>query len=162
VAHNWCVATAATFLESDCVGITIDGRFPLLRWLGGTEESSVFLTEADGGRKAAIKIILANTAEAEIRLAQWEMAGTLSHPHLIHVFGCGRSEVDGVDVLYVVTEYADEVLSEILGERALNAAETREMLRQVMEALVWLHERNLVHGHLKPSNILVVDDRIKL
>jgi TonB family protein len=90
------------------------------------------------------------------------MAGTLSHPNLVHIFGCGRSEVDGVDVLYVVTEYADEVLSEILGERALNAAETREMLRQVMEALFELHERNLVHGHLKPSNIMVVDDRVKL
>jgi TonB family protein len=36
------------------------------------------------------------------------------------------------------------------------------MLRQVMDALFWLHERNLVHGHLQPSNIMVVDDRIKL
>jgi TonB family protein len=158
------VATVATLIESDCVGLTIDGRFPLVRWLGGTEESSVFLTEPDGesGRKAAIKLIPANTADAEIRLAQWEMARTLSHPHLMHIFDCGRCELHGVDVLYVVTEYADEVLSEILGERALTTAETREMLRQVMEALFELHERKLVHGHLQPSNIMVVDDRVKL
>jgi serine/threonine protein kinase len=158
------VATVATLIESDCVGLTIDGRFPLVRWLGGTEESSVFLTEPDGesGRKAAIKLIPANTADAEIRLAQWEMARTLSHPHLMHIFDCGRCEVDGVDVVYVVTEYADEVLSEILGERALTAAETWEMLRQVMEGLFGLHQQNLVHGHLQPSNIMVVDDRVKL
>ncbi len=158
------MATAATFLENDCVGSTIDGRFPLLRWLGGTEESSVFLTEPDGeaGRKAAIKLSPANAADAETRLAQWEMARTLSLPHLMHVFDCGRCEVDGVDLVYVVTEYADEVLSEILVERALTAAETREMVRQVMEGLFGLHEQNLVHGHLQPSNIMVVDDRVKL
>jgi TonB family protein len=36
------------------------------------------------------------------------------------------------------------------------------MLRPTLDALAFLHGRNLVHGQLKPPNILVVDDQLKL
>jgi TonB family protein len=152
------------FLGSDSVGRIIDGRFTLLRWLGGTEQSSVFLTELEGhpAKNAAIKFTPANAVDAETRIAQWAAAQTLSHPHLMRLFHAGRCNVDRVDLLYVVTEYAEEVLSEILRERPLTPGETREMLDPVLEALSWLHGRDLVHGHLKPSNIMVVDGRLKL
>jgi TonB family protein len=149
---------------ADSVGRLIDGRFTLLRFLGGTESSSVFLTELgdEPKRKAAIKFISADQADGEASIAQWEAARPLSHPHLISLLEHGRSELDGNDLLYAVTEYADEVLSEILPERPLTPAETREMLGPVLDALAFLHGRDLVHGHLKPSNIMVVDDRLKL
>jgi eukaryotic-like serine/threonine-protein kinase len=152
------------FLGSDCVGRIIDGRFTLLRWLGGTEQSSVFETklEGDAAQKAAVKFTPANAADAETRMARWATDKTLSHPHLMRIFHSGRCKVDSVELLYVVTDYADEVLSEILRERALTPAEAREMLAPVLDALSSLHGRKLVHGRLKPSNILVVDDQLKL
>ncbi len=155
---------SCALIASNGIGSIVDGRFPLLRWLGGTESSSVFLTELDGDppRKAAIKLIPAAGIDADLRLAQWVTAKNLSHPHLIHVFHAGRCEVDGEDCLYIVTEYADEVLSEILTARALTPAETAEMLGPVLDALSWLHDHDRVHGHLQPSNIMVVDDRLKL
>ena len=149
---------------ADSVGRLIDGRFALLRWLGGTESSSVFLTEIgdEPKRKAAIKFIPADPADAEASIAQWEADKALSHPHLIGLLDHGRAELDGEDLLFSVTEYADEVLSEILPERPLTPAETREMLGPVLDALTFLHGRDLVHGDLKPSNIMVVDDQLKL
>jgi TonB family protein len=157
-------AVSSAYLGSDCVGRIIDGKFTLLRWLGGSEQSSVFLTELEGdpAQKAAIKLSWANAVDAETRIAQWAVARTLSHPDLMGLFHAGRCEVDGEDLLYVVTEYAEEVLSEILRERPLAPGEIREMLDPILEALSWLHCRNLLHGHLKPSNIMVVDDRLKL
>ncbi|MGC2300499.1 MAG: TonB family protein [Acidobacteriaceae bacterium] len=154
----------SAFLGSDSVGRIIDGRFTLLRWSGGTEQSSVFLTELEGhpAKNAAIKFTPADAVDAETRIAQWAAAQTLSHPHLMRLFHAGRCNVDRVDLLYVVTEYAEEVLSEILRERPLTPGETREMLDPVLEALSWLHDRDLVHGHLTPSNIMVVDGRLKL
>jgi TonB family protein len=149
---------------SDCIGRIIDGNFTLLRWLGGTEQSSVFLTDLEGdpAQKAAIKLSWVNAVDAETRLAQWALTRPLSHPHLMGIFHSGRCEVDGEDLLYVVTEYAEEVLSEILRERPLTPAETREMLGPTLEVLSWLHSRHLLHGHLKPSNFMVVNDRLKL
>ncbi|HTW47778.1 MAG TPA: TonB family protein [Acidobacteriaceae bacterium] len=155
---------SSTSLGADCVGRIIDGKFTLLRWLGGTEQSSVFLTELEGdpAQKAAIKLSWANAVDAEARIAQWAASRLLSHPRLMSVFHSGRCAVDGEDLLYVVTEYADEVLAEILRVRPLTPGETMEMLDPVLEALSWLHGRDFVHGRLKPSNIMVVDDRLKL
>ena len=149
---------------ADFAGRIVDERFPLLERLGGTEQSSVFLTELDGypAQKAAIKLIPANVKDAETRIARWETTSTLSHPHLIRLFQGGRCELDGVDLLYVVTEYSDEVLSEVLRERPLTPGEAWEMLGPVLEALTWLNSRKLMHGHLKPSNIMVAGDRLKL
>jgi TonB family protein len=155
---------SSEFLGSDCVGRIIDGRFTLLRWLGGTEQSSVFLTELEShpAKQAAIKFSPANAADAETRIAQWATAQNLFHPHLMRLFHEGRCQVDGVDLLYVVSEYAEEVLSEILRERSLSPGETREMLTPVVDALAWLRARDLLHGHLKPSNIMVADGQLKL
>src|SRR6185437_9098148 len=69
---------------------------------------------------------------------------------------------DGEDLLYVVMEYAEEMLSEVLPARSLTPNEAREMLGPVLEALAYLHGKGLVHGHLTPSNVLVINDQLKL
>jgi TonB family protein len=149
---------------ADWAGRVIDGKFTLLQWLGGTESSGVFITELAGDRpqKAAIKFIPADAGETEALLAGWTAAAALSHPHLMRLFRTGRCRIDGTEVLYVVTEYAEESLSEIIPERPLTPAETREMLDPIIDALSYLHERGFVHGHLKPSNTMVVGDQLKL
>ena len=156
------MATTAAFPATESVGITIDGKFPLLRWLGGTEQSSVFLTrlEGDPAQKAVIKFSPANALDGQAWMG--EKARNLSHPNLMRVFHSGRWKGDTVDRLYVVTEYADEILSDILRSRRLTRDEAREMLEPVMDALDWLHGQNLVHGHLKPSNIMVAGERLKI
>lgn len=151
-------------IRSDWVGKVVDGRFTLLQWLGGSDWSSVFLTELGGDQphKAAIKLIPADTGKAEARIAEWAARATVSHPNLIRLFHTGSCQIDGARMLYSVTEYAEEVLSEILPERPLTTGEAREMLDPILDALSYLHGTGLVHGRLKPSNIMVVDNQLKL
>jgi TonB family protein len=151
-------------IRGDWTGQVIDRRFTLLKWLGGTESSGVFLTELAGDRpqKAAIKFIPADAADAEARMAGWAAATDLSHRHLMRLFHTGRCRIDDAELLYAVTEFAEENLAEIIPERPLTAAETSEMLDPVLDALSYLHEKGFAHGHLKPSNIMVVEDRVKL
>ena len=155
---------SATFLDVISIERVIDGRFPLLHKLGATEWSSAYLTELDDGRaqKAAIKIFPFASVDERATCARWDVARTLSHPHLMPLFHAGRCLVDGKDLLYVVTEYADETLSQILPDRPLSPREAREMLGPVLSALSYLHNRCLTHGHLRPTNIMVIDDRVKL
>jgi TonB family protein len=155
----------STAICTEREGTVVDGRFSLLRWLGGSQESCVYLTEtADGDatRKAAIKLVAAGAAEAETRAAGWTAAASLSHPHLIRVLDTGRCAMDSGEVVYAVTEFADEVLAEIIPERPLTADEAREMLGPVLDTLTYLHEQGFAHGRVKPSNILVVEDNLKL
>lgn len=151
------------------VGRLADGRFPLLRWLGGSQPSGVFLTDladdwdlTDQPQKAVIKLVPAEGKDGEARLAAWEAATTLSHPNLMKVYTHGRCEIDDVPCVYVVTEFADEVLAEILYERPLTTKETRDLLGPALDALRYLHANGLVHGRLNPSNVMAVGDSLKL
>jgi serine/threonine protein kinase len=158
-------AMEAKAIRSDWVGQVIDGRFTLLQWLGGSARSGVFLTELAGpkARKAAIKVTFAESDEdIEAHMAGWAATRALSHPHLMRLLHTGRCEMGDGILLYSVAEYAEEVLSEILPERALTPDVAREMLKPVLDTLSYLHGKGLVHGHLRPSNIMVVDDKLKL
>ena len=154
----------AAEIRSDWVGQLVDGRFALLEWLGGSPDSGVFLTELHEPQlqKAAIKLIPATQSQTDRHIADWSAIASLSHPHLIKIIATGRTRIEGIDLAYVVTEYAEEVLSQIIPERPLTTEETREMLDPVIDTLSYLHAKGFVHGHLKPSNILVVDNQLKL
>jgi TonB family protein len=74
----------------------------------------------------------------------------------------GTCELAGLPLLYVVMEYADEDLSQILPHRPLTAAEARQMLEPAVDALAYLHGERFAHGHLKPANIMAVGEQLKV
>ncbi len=186
MAHRPGFMSAATELWKTWAGQVVDGKFPLRQWLGESNYSAVFLTEnpltentltekalTENGngksRKAVIKLILAEAAQPtrssldpDAQLARWVEASKLSHPHLLPLLAWGRCHLDDTPLLYVVTEYADENLAEILPSRPLSSEETRAMLRPTTEALSYLHQAGWVHGHIKPSNILAVENTLKI
>jgi TonB family protein len=144
-------------------GRVIEGKFPLQQRLGGSDHSAVFLTERSGEpQKAAIKLISSEDIDENSQLSRWADAAKLSYPHLIRLFECGRCEIDGAQFLYVVMEFADEDLAQILPQRALSPAEVTEMLPPTAEALAFLHRSGFAHGHVKPSNVMAVDNQLKI
>ena len=144
----------------------VNKEFRLGEYLGGSEYAGVFLTQyGPESRKAAVKLIPIGSWEqamAEAELSRLQSARELSHPHLLQIFQAGRARVDDAEMLFVVMEYADENLSQFLPDRALTAAEAREMLKPALDALQYLHEKGFVHGHLKPSNVMAIGDQLKL
>jgi TonB family protein len=145
-------------------GEVINGVYPLRRFLSGSDYSAVFLTEckAQNIPNAAIKIVPAERVLTEVQLSHWRTAAGLSHPHLIRLLDAGHCQLGGHPFLFVVMEYAEQTLSQILPHRALTPDEVREMLLPTLDALAFLHRRNLVQGQLKPANFLVVNDQLKL
>jgi TonB family protein len=145
-------------------GQVVNGHFPLLRYVGGSDHSAVFLTERGAGpsQKAAIKLVPADPQGAESQLRRWQRSAKLTHPHLIRMFEAGRCELEGTPLLYVVMDAAEEDLAQILPERSLTPAEVREMLPPVLDALAHIHGKGLVHGRLRPSNIMAVGDQVKV
>ena len=155
VPHTW----------EQFIGQVVEGNFPLLQFLGGSESAAVFLTERhDGDRiaKAAIKLIPAAPENNELQLSRWRMAAELSHPHLLRLFESGSCELGGTPLLYVVMECAEENLAQVLSHRALTPAETRAMLEPLLDVLGYVHAKGLVHGYIKPANIMAIGDELKL
>src|SRR5271166_6083207 len=145
-------------------GQVVNGVFPLRRCLSASDHSAIFLTElkAEHPLDAALKLIPAVLASADAQLERWKTATALSHPHLIRLFDAGRCELGGLPFLYVVMEYAEQTLAQILPKRALTPAEARDLLPPTLGALAYLHGQNLVQGRIKPANFLVVADQLKL
>jgi hypothetical protein len=145
-------------------GHVVNGVFPLGRLLGCSEQSAVFLTrwEEPGRRDVAIKLFPANPAQTEQQLQRWARAGGFAQVHLLSLLESGACQLGGFPYLYVVMEFADQTLAQLLEQRALTAEEAREMLLPILDALTFLHRQGLVLGRLKPANVLVVGDQLKL
>lgn len=150
-------------------GQVIDGRFELKQCLAASGQRAVYLTQICSRDRSgpepiplAIKLIAADPAHAARQLSRWRLAQILSHPNLLRVFDAGRCRLGSDELIFGVLEYADENLAQIIPQRPLTVEEARQMLEPTLEALAYLHEQGLVHGALKPANVMAMVDAIKL
>src|SRR5206468_12565928 len=92
-------------------GQVINNTFPLQRYLGGSSESAVFLTQLAGPQssKAVLKLI-PEGASVDLQLSLWRRASKLTHPNLLQLYQGGRCRLADMDLLYVVMEHAEENL----------------------------------------------------
>ncbi len=145
-------------------GQTVNGEFRLGEYLGGSTRGAVFQLQSGNPelQSAAIKLIAEDSPDAENRFASWRFAAKLSHPNLLRIFQSGRCRIGDTKLLFVVMERADEDLSQIIPSRPLTEYEAGEVLRPALDALAYLHADGLVHGRIKPSNIMASGDQLKL
>ena len=145
-------------------GQVIDHKYQLRHFLGSTDHSAVFFAEFRDPQpqKAAVKFLSADLPHSDQVLADWQTAQQLNHPNLLPIYSVGRCRIDDMDLVYAAMEYAEENLSQILPHRALTSEETHEMLSVVVDVLVFLHDKKLTHGHIKPTNIVAIGDQLKL
>lgn len=145
-------------------GQTVSERFHLGEYLGGSEHSAVYLADSTDRDPpaAAIKLVPENSPNAARQLSSWQLAATVSHPNLTRIFETGHCQIGGAKLLYAAMEYTEENLSQVVSDRPLTERETSDMLKPALEALAYLHARGLVHGRIKPANIMASGDQIKL
>ncbi len=143
-------------------GRVVEGRFPLLKWLGDTKNCGVYLTVLQGLQEAVIRLISTDGAEADAIVAQWDFAMSLSHPHLEGILARGRCVIDEKDLLYVVSEHSSTNLAKTIESGTLDADQGRKIFNPIVEALNYLHDNGVVHGYLNPSNIHFAGSKPKL
>src|ERR1700720_4042998 len=144
-------------------GEVVDGQFHLRQYLGGSGQGAVFLAERGepAPQRVAVKFVPADPKNSDLQLSR-QTTAKMSHPHLLRIFQMGRCQLGDRALLYLVMEYAEENLSQILPHRPLTLAEAREMLPPLLDVLAYIHAKGLVHAHIKPANILAVHDQLKL
>jgi len=146
------------------IGQIIDEKFRLVECRESAEFAAVFVCESVQGGTAAtlIKLLRCDAENAPEQAESWLIAAKLSHPNLIRVLAAGRTTFGDSEFSYAVSERAEFDLTQMLAERALTPAETEEMLHPTLDALEYLHAKGFVHGDLRPQNVMVISETLKL
>ncbi len=136
----------------------VAGRYSIERELGRGGMGIVYLArDVALDRPVAIKLLPPHLAAApdsrERFLREARTAGKLSHPNIVPIH---LVEERG-DLVYFVMAYVD---GESLGERirrrgALPPSQAVRIVQEVAWALAYAHKEGVVHGDIKPDNILL-------
>ncbi|KAB8303383.1 hypothetical protein EYC80_004812 [Monilinia laxa] len=111
--------------------------------------------EADGPTgKVAVKIILKKNVKGNEQMVydELEMLQKMKHKHIVKFVDWFESR----DKYYIVTQLAigGELFDRICEQGRFTEKDASQTIRQVLEAVDYLHDNNVVHRDLKPENLL--------
>jgi eukaryotic-like serine/threonine-protein kinase len=145
------------------------GRYDIVRVLGKGAMGVVYeARDPNLNRKVAIKTVRVDSlakeeaAEYELRFrTEAHSAARLQHPNIVSVYDSDR---DGSTPFLVMEFVKGEDLKHYLdsGQR-YSLEQSVRMMRDLLAALDYAHQRKIVHRDIKPANLLIeADGRVKL
>ncbi len=151
----------ARLFRRDAESIRI-GRFAIQRQLGEGGSGAVYeAIDPNLDRPVAIKLLsgrlgetLSEDKQAQSLRAEARLLARLAHPNIVRVFEVDEHEGE----VFLVMELIEGTdLQTWLGQRGMSrsAATTMNLLRDAALGLQAAHRLGVVHGDLKPSNILI-------
>ncbi|KAI7884702.1 Pkinase-domain-containing protein [Lichtheimia hyalospora FSU 10163] len=111
-------------------------------------------THRKTGQTFALKIINKRAIAGREHMLDNELdvLKQVRHPHIITMQGMYEDN----EAVYIVTDHAKggEFFDRLLRKGSYTEKDASNLLRQVLEALAYLHEHDIVHRDIKPENLL--------
>ena len=171
-----CHTDAATFMAAPAMAVGTTavadaalvgrrlGSYTVEALLGAGGMGQVYrATDVRLGRAVALKILPShlrrNPVLRERFLREARVVAALRHPHICVLYDIGQES----DIDFLVMEHLEgATLADRLAGGALPRAEVFRHAGEILEALEETHRQGLVHGDLKPSNVMLTSTGAKL
>jgi serine/threonine-protein kinase len=142
------------------------GRYEVLRSLGAGGQATVELArDRQGGGLVVLKRYRSSALGSQTRstasLREFEVARRVSHPNLVAIHDLVPSDGETI----IVMEHAEGGSLRDLLDRSGSPSEERAtaLLREALDGLQAVHDAGIIHGDLKPENVLLTrEGRVKL
>ncbi|HSD53179.1 MAG TPA: serine/threonine-protein kinase [Burkholderiales bacterium] len=89
-----------------------------------------------------------------------EMAGRLSHPHIVTIYDAG--EHDGIAYIAMELLRGRHLVEHTHADRLLPAAIALDIVARLADALHYAHQRQVVHRDIKPANVMYDPSGVEL
>jgi len=153
-----CIFSGAmTQAASIGLGSILANRYELVAKIARGDMGDVFeARDRVDGSKVAVKVLRAEYLSDEPMRRRFRREGAvlkaLQHPAIVRLLELGIAE-DGV--VFLVTEYVEgETLTERLSKGPLSIAEADALVDAVCDGLGAAHAHGVLHGDLKPANVV--------
>ena len=125
--------------------------YDIIKPLGRGGFATVFLCKDKNDNKYALKKIMSKPDRGVPCIMEASIMMTYNHPHIsraVHV----ESRSDG---LYIIQDLAKADLLHWRLNNKPNKMVLKTMYHQIIQAIAFMHEVNLIHGDVKSSNVLL-------
>jgi tRNA A-37 threonylcarbamoyl transferase component Bud32 len=115
-------------------------------------------TRKDTKEVVAVKIIEKNQSDEELQLLQREIdiLKKLTHQNIISL----KDVYDEKETIYLVMELVQggELFDQIVSRGTYSEADAANIVRQILDAVAYMHDNGIAHRDLKPENLLCSGD----
>jgi serine/threonine-protein kinase len=142
------------------------GRYRIETVLGQGQAGIVYLAfDTAIERPVAIKCLRADRPEVKpgkqdkqisVLFEEAKVIGQLSHSHITAIYDMGQLQGNS----YIVMEYVkgETLKSRLAKSRRASVAEILRFIVMVARALHYVHQRGILHGDIKPANLIVTPE----
>ncbi len=142
------------------------GKYEITDVIGEGGMGAVYkATDPRIGRTVAIKVIKGDFSDNPELLKRFyreaQAVGNLQHPNIVVVYDLGEEHGNP----YLVMEYLNGIpLDKIIAQRqSVPLVQKLGIVSEVLSALHYAHQHNIVHRDVKPANVMVLrDGHVKL
>ncbi len=132
----------------------IDARFEILDKIGAGSFATVYRArDKELGREVAIKQIhdqyLDDPKLLERYWAESQLLASLQHPNIVTIYDLHR------DRGWLIMELMQANLKDRLQGRQMDLKSLKTTIAHCLRALKYLHGRGIIHGDIKPSNLMI-------
>jgi DNA helicase-2/ATP-dependent DNA helicase PcrA len=138
------------------------GRYKILEFLGSGSFGSVYYAEDTLLKKpVALKVQTAKAEKSKELIEEARTLFELNHENIVRFYNI---EIIDDKIVLVMEPVRGQTLRDVIERQApLKVEDALNIVKEVLKALDYAHNKGFVHGDIKPENILISEDgKIKL